>query len=1298
MLKKSLAALAIVVLIVFLAGLSRAADSAPTMTNADVVNLVREQIAPTVIIDRIKAANSAFDLSNESVIALKENGVPDDVLAAMLVSSSRGAAGARSGAVGGNLPMRGFGSGFGGDGFQPADLAPPNLPSSNLATPDFPGMEPLGLPGLPDAARAPAPIDLTPPAPIAGDFSTPNPVDFAPPPINFDTDEGDFYSAPPPSPTVAAASSQPRDPDSAAYEEAQKRFDAEIANVMSDSPEKKTAAVAWMVANDKYSLDFLRETMIKGEKPELEAAAVYSLGRLRDAEATTEIRRRLMNRNRLVREAAAEALAYMEDTDAITAAERALTQRAVDPMDGLIRLVGHAKLVRASGNLGRILDANPVPANRLAAAWALTQMGRAANAAWPAMKKALASDQNPEVRRQAARAVASFHDEKESAQLLEAACRKDPEVRKVVLEELASYPESIPFLVNVINLKTDQIAYDEMETTRATLFKLTGEDFSLDGPRWKKWLADNRSRLGLPPPPGTIAMGEEGKIPPGMKKGPAHLAAGRPRQVDVRSWGIVADPAEIPLAPEVDESPASPRAGSQQAAAGGLPPPPGLGLGSGMGMGPAMGPGMGSGAGAMGGMGSGMGPGMAGGGMGGYDDYDDEDDDYGYGAPSGGMGSTGGFGGMGGFSGSGEAAPSSGMRLPLPSGLMGSGGDDRPPLPVATGAPREPAGLGGMGGGMSGMGGMTDSYDDYDDYDDFDAPVSPLSDSFSGGMTTPPPMPPATPISPLDPSSYGSPEPYSSGITTGYPADANTYYPAVDGVVQPSLTQEPPLTLEAYTGSDVIDAPFVASPTESTGDLVPDLPLETTYTMGDMEDWEGSIGTSIVEPGDGEDYDFESASGGYDDGYPEAAGGVGADTVSPLNLRPPSASTEAYVSADSMPPVGALVPAAPGAAETPAAGGSVITFPGDTTSFGLGDPLFNEYGQPASSDALEYISGAPAATAAPVESAPVPAETPPAFALPPPPMSSAPDAADAVAPLQLPESGSDSYADSFDDGYDFDDSATVGADSYASPTATTDPYGIIEPYMDDSYQPSMDAYTDTYADTYAEPDSTATFLPEPPMDAPGDFSSGVDQYDGSDENYEDFDDGYEWDEDYAEPPAGQPAAVPPPPPGADVNASPSASTLRLPARRGQRPATESAIVEHNPPDADMVGAGVSTGVDATPPELVEQAIRRGDSVLVTGPFRILDEQGRTTAFVMNSDDQLAPPPVNDQDSYISLDADDDTPVPFIDLSAPPPAAPVAAPTAPMIPAPPTAVVAPSADITVEATPSQRPGRNFRPKK
>ena len=64
-------------------GARSSAQSATTLTNDDVVKMVRAQLGTSIVLTTINASNATFDVSPSALIALKEAGVADDIIQAM---------------------------------------------------------------------------------------------------------------------------------------------------------------------------------------------------------------------------------------------------------------------------------------------------------------------------------------------------------------------------------------------------------------------------------------------------------------------------------------------------------------------------------------------------------------------------------------------------------------------------------------------------------------------------------------------------------------------------------------------------------------------------------------------------------------------------------------------------------------------------------------------------------------------------------------------------------------------------------------------------------------------------------------------------------------------------------------------------------------------------------------------------------------------------------------------------------------------------------------------------------------
>ncbi len=486
-----------------------------TLGNADIVGMTRANLSPREIVSRITASPNAFDLSDQAFMELKAAGVADEVLSAMLAAGRAGnAATAAADAVNAAVARA--------TGGMPIQL--PALPPINANVPRTAGggVPLISLEGgreWPDIGQELANL---PPPPALPSFSAPPgsaPGTSAP---------QSGFSAPPAFAAPAQTGGLPALP--------QQGFSAPPVATLPAQPARPAPSFQTTQPMPATPASPVRPPAQPPAAPDPSGTAQYSLSQLRDL---------LGSPNPAARKDAALALARRNDTLAIAAAEQNLSS-PIDPLDGLIYLVGYARLVRASDRLGAILSGNPSPLNRAAAAAALAEIGPGGAAAWPALENALATDADASVRREAARAVARFH-EPGSADLLMNACRRDPEVRKIALEAMAEYPETAEFLVSVVGLGPDQIAPDESEAARTSLERLTGQSFGLDGAQWAGWFAENRARF---------APGAASAAAPGMPAGSAVAGApapAAPGQVDIAALGIIVDPSQIPMAPELME-------------------------------------------------------------------------------------------------------------------------------------------------------------------------------------------------------------------------------------------------------------------------------------------------------------------------------------------------------------------------------------------------------------------------------------------------------------------------------------------------------------------------------------------------------------------------------------------------------------------------------------------------------------------------------------------------------------------------------------------------------------------------
>jgi hypothetical protein len=71
-----------------LVGVTTAVRAQDTMSNEEVISLTKAGLASSVIIGKIRTSKTNFDMSTDALIALKQNGVSDDVVTAMLEAKS----------------------------------------------------------------------------------------------------------------------------------------------------------------------------------------------------------------------------------------------------------------------------------------------------------------------------------------------------------------------------------------------------------------------------------------------------------------------------------------------------------------------------------------------------------------------------------------------------------------------------------------------------------------------------------------------------------------------------------------------------------------------------------------------------------------------------------------------------------------------------------------------------------------------------------------------------------------------------------------------------------------------------------------------------------------------------------------------------------------------------------------------------------------------------------------------------------------------------------------------------------
>lgn len=84
--KKLMITVLVLAVIVCATGLAVAQDE--TMTNNEVISLSKAGLSSSIIIDKIRTSKTNFDMSTDSLIKLKQAGITDDIVSAMLAAKS----------------------------------------------------------------------------------------------------------------------------------------------------------------------------------------------------------------------------------------------------------------------------------------------------------------------------------------------------------------------------------------------------------------------------------------------------------------------------------------------------------------------------------------------------------------------------------------------------------------------------------------------------------------------------------------------------------------------------------------------------------------------------------------------------------------------------------------------------------------------------------------------------------------------------------------------------------------------------------------------------------------------------------------------------------------------------------------------------------------------------------------------------------------------------------------------------------------------------------------------------------
>lgn len=153
------------------------------MTNAEVINLSKAGLSKTIIVDKIRTSKSKFDLSTDALIKLKQAGISDDIVGAMLaaktgtsaMNTTTNATNNMSGSAAGdpNDPMSPHGYGLylfeEKDGVRKMTQMTPNISAQNRTGGSWTSSMTYGIGKVKTKANLPgtaASLQLTNPAPV----------------------------------------------------------------------------------------------------------------------------------------------------------------------------------------------------------------------------------------------------------------------------------------------------------------------------------------------------------------------------------------------------------------------------------------------------------------------------------------------------------------------------------------------------------------------------------------------------------------------------------------------------------------------------------------------------------------------------------------------------------------------------------------------------------------------------------------------------------------------------------------------------------------------------------------------------------------------------------------------------------------------------------------------------------------------------------------------------------------------------------------------------------------------------
>ncbi|MFH0911943.1 MAG: HEAT repeat domain-containing protein [Planctomycetota bacterium] len=273
------------------------------------------------------------------------------------------------------------------------------------------------------------------------------------------------------------------------------RINMQIQLLTSEREEARQSAYLRLLRMGRGAQDRMLELLSTSPSGEIRAALAGTLARMGVREAIPILRVLLKDPQSAARCAAADALFALEGNEAAKGAleyvEDPMGEAHARPLEGYIRLLGHARERRAEYVLDEILFDAPIPTVREAAAWALGRLEAADSRR--ILETALLRDSDPAVRNAAARSLAAIRSA-DSLPALINALNSGQADRTILYQAIGRYPakDVIPILITSMR---DDAGQEEKDALLGVLRRLTHQDFGWDRAKWIQWWESNEDKI-----------------------------------------------------------------------------------------------------------------------------------------------------------------------------------------------------------------------------------------------------------------------------------------------------------------------------------------------------------------------------------------------------------------------------------------------------------------------------------------------------------------------------------------------------------------------------------------------------------------------------------------------------------------------------------------------------------------------------------------------------------------------------------------------------------------------------------